>query len=110
MKAYLASLLLCLAAATANAQSLPYGITLGDLKAVRDATGVSVITGSLVNHGTQHLQRLSVTFVLYNAQGQEVGRIFDRFEGPLAPGQVWQIRTTTPEPFARFSALGIRVD
>jgi len=108
MKKPLACLLLMLAAATAAAQSLPYGVSIDNLAATRQADGMSVITGIVANHGDKPVQGLSVTFVLYDAQGREVGRATDRHDAALAPGATWQVHAATPHTFARFTALDIK--
>jgi len=100
MKTRLASLAaaLLLAATGALAQSLPYGVTLGNLQATRDAAaGVSTITAWVV-------------FALYDSQGREIGRVKEQSIGPIAPGEIWQIRSTTPQPFERFSAIEIKAE
>jgi len=108
MKKHLACLLLMLAAATAAAQSLPYGVSINDLAATRQADGSSVITGLVSNHGDKPVQGLSVTFVLYDAQGREVGRTTGQRDTPLPPGESWQVQATTPHAFTRFTAMDIQ--
>ncbi|ARP79333.1 FxLYD domain-containing protein [Bordetella genomosp. 6] len=113
MKIRLASLTAALLLATtgALAQSLPYGVTLGNLQATRDATaGVSTITGSLSNQGAKRIGRAWVVFALYDSQGREIGRVKEQSIGPIAPGEIWQIRSTTPQPFERFSAIEIKAE
>ncbi|CAP44885.1 FxLYD domain-containing protein [Bordetella petrii] len=110
MKKILATLALAsvLAAATAAAQSLPYGVSISNLAATRQADGSSVITGVVSNHGDKPVQGLSVTFVLYDAQGREVGRATGRRDTALAPGETWQVLAPTPHAFTRFTALDIK--
>jgi hypothetical protein len=45
--------------------------------------------------------------VLYDEQGREVGRVRDGISGPLAPGQIKQIRAVTPLQFTRVTALDV---
>lgn len=108
MKTRLAGLLLALGCAVAGAQSLPYGVSINDLAAFRQADGLSVITGTVRNYGKRPVHGLSVTFVLYDAAGREVGRTSDQREAPLAPGETWLVRATTPHAFTRFTALDIK--
>ncbi|MBV7483009.1 FxLYD domain-containing protein [Bordetella sp. BOR01] len=108
MKKTLACLLLATASAMAAAQSLPYGVSLGDLAATRQADGTSIITGTLSNHGDKPVQGLSVTFVLYDAQGNEVGRTTGRRDTALEPGASWQVQAATPHAFTRFTAMDIK--
>lgn len=91
----------------ASAQSL-YGVTLGNLQAIRDANeNVSTITGSLANLSAHTADNVMLTFVLYDEQGREIGRVRDDSAGPLAPGQIKMIRAITPLPFAKVSAQDI---
>ncbi|HYG41727.1 MAG TPA: FxLYD domain-containing protein [Bordetella sp.] len=108
MKQIFACLILTAASAMAAAQSLPYGVSINGLAATRQADGTSVITGTLANHGDKPVQGLSVTFVLYDAQGNEVGRTTGRRDAPLAPGESWQVQATTPHVFTRFTAMDIK--
>lgn len=109
MKSRLAALLLTLAAATATAQSLPYGVSVANLQAVRDTTlGQTTITGTLTNHGNTELPAPSVTFALYDAQGREISRVTQRADAPLPPGGTWDVRAITPHTFTRFSAIDVR--
>ena len=108
MKMILASLALAVASATAAAPSLPYGVSINELAAVRQADGSSVITGIVSNHGDKPVQGLSVTFVLYDGQGREVGRATSRRDAALAPGENWQLQAVTPHAFTRFTAMDIK--
>ncbi|MBO1112104.1 FxLYD domain-containing protein [Bordetella petrii] len=108
MKKILASLALAAASAAAAAQSLPYGVSIDNLAATRQADGSSVITGIVSNHGDKAVQGLTVTFVLYDAQGREVGRTTGRRDTALAPGENWQVLATTPHAFTRFTAMDIK--
>ena len=108
MKKLLVSLLLAMASAATAAQSLPYGVSINNLAATRQADGTSVITGTVTNHGEQPVQGLSVTFVLYDAQGNEMGRTTGQRDTPLPPGQAWQVQATTPHAFTRFTAMDIK--
>ena len=103
MKTALASLaaLACLAGGGASAQSLAYGVTLGNIQTVRDAQNGSTITGSLANQSARPINSVMLTFVLYDEQGREIGRVQDGVTGPLAPGQIRLVRAVTPLPAAR---------
>lgn len=93
----------------ASAQSLSYGVTLGNIQAIRDTNeNVSTITGSLANQSTRAVNNVMLTFVLYDDQGREVGRVRDDDIGPLAPGQIKMIRAITPLQFTKVTALDIR--
>ena len=85
MKTALASLaaLACLAGGGASAQA--YGVTLGNIQTVRDAQNGSTITGSLANQSARPINSVMLTFVLYDEQGREIGRVQDGVTGPLAP-------------------------
>ncbi|WDI08849.1 FxLYD domain-containing protein [Bordetella pertussis] len=54
--------------------------------------------------------RAWVVFALYDSQGREIGRVKEQSIGPIAPGEIWQIRSTTPQPFERFSAIEIKAE
>lgn len=110
MKRRLACLLLAAASAIAGAQSLPHGVSIDNLSATRQADGTSALTGIVSNHGKEPLPRLSVTFVLFDAQGREVGRTVGTRDTPLAPGESWQVMATTPQAFTRFTALDIKTE
>ena len=49
-----------------------------------------------------------LTFVLYDAQGREVGRVNDDVIGPMAPGQIRLVKAITPLQFTRVTVLDIR--
>ena len=89
--AFLAALA-CLAGGGASAQSLAYGVTLGNIQTVRDAQNGSTITGSLANQSARPINSVMLTFVLYDEQGREIGRVQDGVTGPLAPGQIRLVR------------------
>lgn len=92
----------------AHAQSL-YGVTLGNIQAVRDNNeNQSTITGLLANQSSRAVNYVMLTFVLYDDQGREIGRVRDDDIGPLAPGQIKTIRAITPLRFAKVTALDIR--
>lgn len=92
----------------ANAQNL-YGVTLGNIQAVRDTNeNQSTITGLLANQSSRAVNYVMLTFVLYDDQGREIGRVRDDDIGPLAPGQIKTIRAITPLRFAKVTALDIR--
>ena len=54
--AFLAALA-CLAGGGASAQSLAYGVTLGNIQTVRDAQNGSTITGSLANQSARPINK-----------------------------------------------------
>lgn len=105
--AFLAALA-CLAGGGASAQSLAYGVTLGNVQTVRDAQNGSTITGSLANQSARPINSVMLTFVLYDEQGREIGRVQDGVTGPLAPGQIRLVRAVTPLPAARVTALDVQ--
>ncbi|OZI68060.1 FxLYD domain-containing protein [Bordetella genomosp. 1] len=111
MKKRIAALLLSLAASAAAAQSLSYGVNLGNLEAVRDNnTAETVITGTLANLSNKRIEHAEVEFALYDADGREIGRIRDASDKPLDPGEVWQVRASTPLAIARFTAVHIKAE
>ncbi len=92
----------------AGAQTLAYGVTLGNVQAVRDTTrNVSTITGFLANQSERHVNSVLLTYVLYDAQDREVGRVREDVVGPLAPGQIKVVKAITPVEFARVTALDV---
>ena len=102
-------LLLAGLSGAAGAQSLTYGVTLGNVQAVRDINmNVSTITGSLANQSGRPISSAVLTFVLYDAQGREVGRVNDDIIGPMAPGQIRLVKAITPLQFTRVTVLDIR--
>jgi hypothetical protein len=110
MKSLLASLILAMAGGVAAAQSLPQGVTIDALQAMRDTvSGSSVITGVLHNDTGRTLKSVSVVFVLQDAQGQKVGQAGD-ITYNLANGGTWQIRATAVQPFTRFIAYEIKAE
>lgn len=100
--------LLCFASAAAWAQSLPSGVSVSGLNALRQSDGRWQLSAQVTNHRETSVPALIVEYALYDAQGQEVGRVESRRDSALAPGQTWQAQTTTPQPFARFSAKEIK--
>lgn len=110
MKLALASLFLFAGlSGAAGAQSLTYGVTLGNVQAVRDTNmNVSTITGSLANQSGRAISSALLTFVLYDAQGNEVGRVDDDVVGTMAPGQIRLIKAVTPLQFTKVTVLNIR--
>ncbi len=108
-KIILASIaVLASASATAGAQSLAYGVTLGNVQAVRDSTrNVSTITGFLANQSERPVNSVLLTYVLYDAQNREVGRVSEDIVGPLAPGQIKVVKAITPLEFARVTPLDV---
>ena len=92
----------------ASAQEPVYGVTLGNVQAVRDVNqNLSAITGLLANQSARPINSVMLTFVLYDEQGREVGRVRDGVSGPLAPGQIKQIRAVTPLRFTRVTTLDV---
>lgn len=110
MKLALASLVLLTGlSGAAGAQSLAYGVTLGNVQAVRDTNiNMSTITGSLANQSGRPISSAVLTFVLYDAQGREVGRVNDDVIGPMAPGQIRLVKAITPLQFTRVTVLDVR--
>lgn len=110
MKLALASLVLLTGlSSAAGAQSLAYGVTLGNVQAVRDTNiNMSTITGSLANQSGRPISSAVLTFVLYDAQGKEVGRVNDDVIGPMAPGQIRLVKAITPLQFTRVTVLDVR--
>lgn len=108
-KIILASIaVLASACAAAGAQSLAYGVTLGNVQAVRDSTrNVSTITGFLANQSERPVNSVLLTYVLYDAQNREVGRVSEDIVGPLAPGQIKVVKAITPLEFARVTPLDV---
>ncbi len=108
-KIILASIaVLACASAAAGAQSLAYGVTLGNVQAVRDSTrNVSTITGFLANQSERPVNSVLLTYVLYDAQNREVGRVSEDIAGPLAPGQIKVVKAITPLEFARVTPLDV---
>jgi hypothetical protein len=106
---FLASLtLLAGLCGTAGAQSLAYGITLGNVQTVRNTQeNLSTITGYLANQSARPVNSVLLTYVLYDAQGREVGRLQEDVVGPLAPGQIMVVKSMTPLQFARVAPLDV---
>ena len=90
------------------AQSLPQGVSIKDIGATRQADGTWIIASALSNHRDTAVSGLSITYALYDAQGNEIGRVTGQRETPLAPGETWQAQTATTMPFTRFSAKEIK--
>jgi hypothetical protein len=110
MKSMFACLILATASGIAAAQSLPQGVTIDALQAMRDtASGSSVITGILHNDTGRTLKSVSVVFALQDAQGQKVGQAGDVTYN-LPSGSTWQIRATAVQPFTRFSAYEVKAE
>jgi hypothetical protein len=110
MKKPVLALLVLLAglSGAAGAQSLAYGITLGNVQAVRDTNqNLSTITGYLANQSARHVNSVLLTYVLYDAQDREVGRVREDVVGPLAPGQIKVVKAVTPLQFSRVTALDV---
>ncbi len=72
----------------AYAQEPVYGVTLGNVQAVRDVNqNLSAITGLLANQSARPITGVLLTFVLYDEQGKEIGRVRDDVPGPWRPGR-----------------------
>lgn len=100
--------LLAVLSGAAGAQGLAYGITLGNVQAVRDTTrNVSTISGFLANQSDRAVTSVLLTYVLYDAQDREVGRVREDVVGPFAPGQIKVVKAITPLEFARVTALDV---
>ncbi|WP_144632157.1 FxLYD domain-containing protein [Bordetella genomosp. 13] len=111
MKTRFAALLLALAAGSATAQSLSYGVSVSNLQATRDTTmGQTTITGTVTNNGDRLLPAPSIVFALYDANGAEIGRVAQRAEAPLPPGASWELLATTPQSFSRFTAVDVKAE
>lgn len=96
---------------TAGAQSLPHGVTLGNLQATRDTmAGQTVITGTYSNQGQNRIVLPAVTFALYDEAGKEIGRVSAQSPIPLEVGDMWHIRASTPMTFSRFTAIEVTAD
>ncbi|EHK63896.1 FxLYD domain-containing protein [Achromobacter arsenitoxydans] len=92
----------------AGAQSLAYGVTLGNVQAVRDVNqNLSTITGFLANQSARPVNSILLTYVLYDAQNREVGRVSEDVVGPLGPGQIKVVKAVTPLEFARVAPLDV---
>ncbi|CAB3672937.1 MULTISPECIES: FxLYD domain-containing protein [Achromobacter] len=92
-----------------SAQSLTYGVTLGNVQAVRDTNiNMSTITGSLANLSGRPVSSAVLTYVLYDAQGREVGRVNEDVIGPIQPGQIRLVKATTPLQFTKVTVLDVR--
>ncbi|KOF55341.1 hypothetical protein AD428_01275 [Achromobacter sp. DMS1] len=103
--------LLAALAGPLHAQSLAYGVTLGNLQAVRDASrNESVITAVLANQSGRDIRNVRVTLVLYDAAGREVGRVHEDRLGPMADGEIKQLKAVTPLEFSRVTALDVQAD
>ncbi|WP_438859959.1 FxLYD domain-containing protein [Achromobacter spanius] len=110
MKLALASLaLLAGMSGAASAQNLTYGVTLGNVQSVRDTNvNMSTITGSLANLSGRPISSAVLTYVLYDAQGREVGRVNDDVIGPIPPGQIRLVKAVTPLQFTKVTVLDVR--
>jgi hypothetical protein len=110
MKRLLATFLLAAAAVTAAAQSLPHGITIDRLEAIKDSTtGATVIQGTLHNNTGKLLNSATVLFRLQDAQGNVIGTTSAQTYN-LPDRQSWHMRATSPLPFSRFTAYEVKVD
>lgn len=100
---FVALLLLALVCGPACAQNLRRDHAVYDLAATRDLLlGQTIIYGSYTNNSPVTQPAPKVTFALYDGNGQEVGRVVQRADTDLAPGQTWHIRASTPLTFARY--------
>jgi opacity protein-like surface antigen len=114
MKRLLATVVLAAAAACAAfgaaAQSLPHGVTIDRLQAVKDtSTGATVIQGALHNNTGRLLNSATVLFRLQDAQGNVIGTTSAKTYN-LPDKESWQLRATTPLPFTRFTAYEVKVE
>ncbi|ANN65210.1 FxLYD domain-containing protein [Bordetella bronchialis] len=108
MKRLLATALLAAAAFSAAAQSLPHGVTIDSLQAVKDTgTGATVIRGTVHNDTGRTLNNVTVVFQLQDAQGNVIGTTSAQTFN-LPDKQSWDLTATTPMPFARFSAYEVK--
>lgn len=100
---FAALLLLALACGTSSAQTLRHDTSVQTLAATRDLVlGQTTIIGSYTNTGYATLPAPKVIFALYDANDRPIGRIVEHASADLAPGETWDIRTTTPLVFARY--------
>lgn len=103
---FVALLLLALVCGSACAQDFQRDHAVYDLAATRDLLlGQTTIFGSYTNNSSVPLPAPKVTFALYDADGQEVGRLVEHADADLAPGQTWHIRASTPLTFARYTPV-----
>jgi uncharacterized protein YcfL len=100
--------LLCFTSVSAFAQSLPHGVSIDGFNALRQGDGPWQISAQVTNHRDTPVEGLTVIYALYDAQGQEIGRVESRRDAALAPGHTWQAQASTPQPFTRFSAKEIQ--
>ncbi|MVW72009.1 FxLYD domain-containing protein [Bordetella sp. 15P40C-2] len=100
--------LLCFASTGAFAQSLPHGVSIDGMNALKQGDGLWQISAQVTNHRETAVPALQVVYALYDAQGQEIGRVESRRDTALAPGETWQAQASTPQPFTRFSAKEIK--
>ena len=103
---FAALLLLALVCGPACAQTLRRDHSVYDLAATRDLLlGQTTIIGSYTNNGVIPVHPHKVVFALYDADGQEVGRLAQHTDEDLAPGETWHIRATTPLTFVRYAPV-----
>jgi uncharacterized lipoprotein YmbA len=110
MKRLLATAILAAAALNAAAQSLPHGVTIDSLQAVKDTgTGATVIRATLHNDTGKLLTRASVLFQLKDAQDNVIGTTSAQTFN-LPDKQSWHVSATTTLPFSRFTAYEVKVE
>lgn len=110
MKRLLATAVLAAAAFSAAAQSLPHGVTIDSLAAVKDTgKGTTYIRATLHNDSGKTLNRVSVLFQLQDAQGNVIGTASAQTFN-LPDKQTWNVTATTPLPFSRFSAYEVKAE
>jgi hypothetical protein len=110
MKRLLATLSLAAAAFGAAAQSLPHGVTIDSLQAVKDSTtGATVIMGTLHNNTGRLLNSATVLFQLKDGQDNVIGTTAAQTYN-LPDKQSWHLRATTPLPFVRFTPYQVVVE
>lgn len=110
MKRLLATVLLAAAAFGAAAQSLPHGVTIDSLAAVKDTgKGTTVIRATVHNDSGKTLNRVSVVFQLQDGQGNVIGTTSAQTFN-LPDKQSWNVSATTPLPFVRFTAYEVKAE
>ncbi|AOB29661.1 hypothetical protein AKI39_01650 [Bordetella sp. H567] len=110
MKRLLATAILAAAAFSAAAQSLPQGVTIDNLAAVKDTgKGTTYIRATVHNDSGKTLNRVSVLFQLQDAQGNVIGTTSAQTFN-LPDKQTWNVTATTPLPFSRFSPYEIKAE
>ncbi|OZI66484.1 FxLYD domain-containing protein [Bordetella genomosp. 11] len=110
MKRLLAIAILAAAALNAAAQSLPQGVTIDNLAAVKDTgKGTTYIRATVHNDTGKTLNRVSVLFQLQDSQGNVIGTTSAQTFN-LPDKQSWNVNATTTLPFARFTAYEVKAE